>query len=1107
MKCPTCGEVNEGGYRFCRVCGHPITEAEASAAGGALPKPTSGIKTTPSVSTIAPTNDSIAYRLVATSGILSGRTFNITAKGLVVGRDQSKCQVVLVDDQISRQHAWVGLDESGQVVLRDHGSSNGSFINKVRVKEAVLKSGDEVSFGAGAKHMFRMESFVPAGPTVAVRRTQTDAEDGAIHTSVISQTDIAAAQADTASGGTVAIKLTDLMARPHLDLIVDKFAVKSEDIPDGGLVVGRDTGRCALVFDHASVSSVHATFSLQGGGVELTDQSANGTFVNGIRIKSTQLHDGDYITCGRYSGRSLIFRSGLEPQLKLENIDLDKEHIVIGRDPSCDVVIAHPVVSKKHAEIIKQNGKSLVVDLGSVNGTFVNGIRVKRHELQDMDRVVIGPSELHFRGGTLTHAPDGRVVRLDSVGLNFQVTDRNTGQPKLLLDDLSLVVKPKELIGLLGPSGAGKTTLMNALNGFVKPTSGKVLYNGVDLYHNLDAMKSTIGFVPQEDIMHRQLTVRQCLYYAGRLRLPDDTTEDEINHRVAEMLETLKIDPQRWDNPVATLSGGQRKRVSLGIELLPKPGVLFLDEPTAGLDPRTETLMMMLFRQLANQGSTIVITTHLLGSFGVLDKVVVLVQGRLAYYGPGTKFLEYFKAESPPDVYDDLTDNNTIPYALELKQKFQAAPLYQNLVVEPQREIPAERAPAKGQKGPSQNQQRRFSLRQFSTLLSRTWKLKFNDTAQTVLLLGQAPLIALLVALMSSGPNQVQTIFMAMFSSLWFGCSNAVREIVDEQTIYRRERQTGLKIPSYILSKLAVLSIVSLAQCVSVVFICLLINHALDLTLLEVGAAILVMFLVSVNGSLIGLMISSLVSTPEKALTLFPLVLIPELLLSGLFLPVRPIQTMIPVTVGQLYVESQRHAQPETVAQVESIAQPCEGVPYASFGATAAPSEGASSADQTATTEAEQGRMGHQVGVALVPSGQIGKCFHRFTPAADKGMPVAVQWLSALAISRWGLEALGDLCVHGAHSTGDAAYKILNTVAISLHPDDAPSLLRGLDGPPKYAPHVASGQESAAVPSDEALPLESHFVQDKGPYLAILTGYGALMLVVILIVMKRKDVK
>src|SRR5579872_2362773 len=147
--------------------------------------------------------------------------------------------------------------------------------------------------------------------------------------------------------------------------------------------------------------------------------------------------------------------------------------------------------------------------------------------------------------------------------------------------------------------------------------------------------------------------------------------------------------------------------------------------------------MMMLFRQLANQGSTIVITTHLLGSFGVLDKVVVLVQGRLAYYGPGTKFLEYFKAESPPDVYDDLTDNNTVPYALELKKRFQASPLYQNLVLEPQRNIPAEQLTASGAPTEAPTQEKGFSLRQFTTLLQRTWELKFSDKAQTALLFGQ----------------------------------------------------------------------------------------------------------------------------------------------------------------------------------------------------------------------------------------------------------------------------------------------------------------------------------------------------------------------------------
>lgn len=1088
MKCSGCGEVNEAGYRFCRVCGHPLSAAEEAAATVAIPVgPSPSEEAAPTVAVSTPSAAPPAFRLLATSGLLSGRNFSITSKGLTIGRDHTNCQVVLADDQVSRQHAWIGLNDAGQVVIRDKNSANGTYVNQARIQEVVLKPTDEISIGAGAKHLFRIESFVsaPAAKAPSAGRVAAAvAEEGQYSTSVLSQVDIAAAQEEEKTRGrTVAIKLTDLMARPHVELIVDKYAVKSEDIPDTGLAVGREPSRCQVVMDHPSVSAVHAQFSVKDGKVQLTDQSTNGTFVNGIRVKTAELHDGDYVTFGRYAGKSLIFRSGLEPQLKLESIDLTKDHLVIGRDPDCDVIVAHPIVSKKHAEIVKQNGKILIVDLGSTNGTFVNGIRIKRHELQELDRVVIGPSELHFRGGTLSHVPDRRVVRLDSVHLNFQVRDRNTGKPKLLLDDLSLVVKPKELIGLLGPSGAGKSTLMNALNGFVKPTSGKVLYNGVELYQNLEALKSTIGFVPQEDIMHRQLTVRHCLYYAARLRLPDDISDDEINHRVEEMLEILKLEPQRWDNPVATLSGGQRKRVSLGIELLPKPGVLFLDEPTAGLDPRTETLMMMLFRQLANQGSTIIITTHLLGSFGVLDKVVVLVQGRLAYYGPGTKLLEYFKAESPPDVYDDLTDNNTEPYAKELKKRFQESSQYRDLVIEPQKSIPAER-PAAAVPGQARPQGKGFSLRQFNTLLQRSWELKFSDRAQTILLFVQAPLVALLVALMAGAPNQVQTIFMAMFSALWFGCSNAVREIVDEQTIYRRERQTGLKIPSYILSKLVVLSLVALAQCASVVLICLLVNHALSLSLPEAGAAILIMFLVAVNGTLVGLLISSLVATPEKALTLFPLVLIPELLLCGLFLPVRPIQTVIPITVEQLF-EGKMFAQPEAKAKAQQTVHPSPG----EANPTAAPS------DQTAPTGAEQGRFAHQVVGAMTPSEQVTKAFHKYTPAPVEGMGTPIRWLSTLAISRWGLEALSDLCLHGAHSTQDYAYKIINTITISLHPDDVQKLEEGLE------------QSAESVAASGAFPLASSFWKDKGPYLGIMTGYAFMMIVIILMLMKRKDVK
>lgn len=1076
MRCPVCGENNEEGYRFCRSCGHDLPSAQATVLPAAA-APSSLETAHPVPST--PPEPPPTYRLLATAGVLSGRTFTIGPGGLAIGRDPANCQVVVADDEISRLHAWIGLNDQGEVVVRDRHSANGTFVNEVRVQEKVLRPTDEISVGSGRRHLFRIERVeVPqaqAPPAQAGSQT---------HTSLLNTLkEAAVGESKTA---TVELKLIDLMPRPHLELIVDRYAVCPIPIPDTGLIVGRDADSCNFLIEHPSVSGTHARLSLKEGKATLTDQSTNGTFVNGRRIGATELHDGDYITFGRYAGKSLIFKTGLESQLKIEKIDLAKDRVVIGRDSSNDVVIDHPVVSKKHAEITRQDGKVFIVDLGSRNGTFVNGIKVKRHQLQELDRIVIGPSELHFSGASLSHAPEAQVVRLDAQDVNFQVTDRNTGKPKLLLDDISLVVKPRELIGLLGPSGAGKSTLMNALNGFVKPTRGRILYNGADLYENLDSLKSTIGYVPQEDIVHRQLSVRRSFYYAAKLRLPEDLTEEEIWRRVEEMLDILKIARENWDNPVATLSGGQRKRVSLGIELLSKPGILFLDEPTAGLDPRTETLMMMLFRQLANQGSTIIITTHLLGSFGVLDKVVVLVQGRMAYYGQGTKFLEYFKAEVPPDVYDDLTDNNNVPYALELKKRYADSTLYRDLIAEPLKAVFQEKkSPPAGAEPAPKTTEPGFSLHQFKALTRRAWELKFGDRGQTLLLFLQAPLVALLVGLMASGHNQVQTLFMAMFAALWFGCSNAVREIVDEQTIYRRERQTGLKIPSYIFSKLAVLSLVALVQCFSVVLILLFVKGALYLEPGEVAGAVGILFLVAVSGTLIGLVISALVRTPEKALTLFPLVLIPELLLSGLFLPVQKIEPIIPITNEQLLSGELLAPQPSKDLFYEKanlrpgekmqVCHPCLPPP---------------GSETRANLDLGKGEVAHQVAAAVAPSESAQQCFHWYTQSPIAGMQHPVDWLSTLAVSRWGLEALSDLCIHGKHSTQDYSYAIINTVSVSLHGDDRKMLKDGLN----------------ARADLKDFPLPSAFWKDKGPYLEILAGHSLFMTLLVLFLMRRKDV-
>ncbi|MBZ5544933.1 MAG: ABC transporter permease, partial [Acidobacteriia bacterium] len=495
--------------------------------------------------------------------------------------------------------------------------------------------------------------------------------------------------------------------------------------------------------------------------------------------------------------------------------------------------------------------------------------------------------------------------------------------------------------------------------------------------------------------------------------------------------------------------------------------------------------------QLANQGSTIIITTHLLASFGVLDKVVVLVQGRLAFYGPGNKFLDYFKASVPADVYDDLTDNNTDSYAQELKKRFEESTLFKEQIAEPLKPAAPSARPSAAAEAPAAKE-KGFSLHQFQVLVRRNWELKFGDRGQTILLFLQAPLVALLVGLMAGEPNQIQTIFMAMFAALWFGCSNAVREIVDEQTIYRRERQTGLKIPSYVFSKLAVLAFVALVQCVSVVVILLFVGHALALGPNDLLGAIAIMFLVALNGTLIGLVISSLVTTPEKALTLFPLVLIPELLLSGLFLPVRPIQTLIPITVEQLF-EGKMFAQPEAKAKAAGMMKPQAAVagPSATPGAPAtAEKTGAEAAEGVA----QQGEAAHQVAAALAPSPQVEAAFHKYTPQPVAGMPTPVRWLSLLAVSRWGLEALSDLCIHGRHSIQDYAYKIINTVSITMHPDDIEKLERGLEAP------------AEAFSASGAFPLPSNYWKDQGPYLGILTVHLLVMMLAVLLLMKRKDV-
>ena len=317
--------------------------------------------------------------------------------------------------------------------------------------------------------------------------------------------------------------------------------------------------------------------------------------------------------------------------------------MVLGRDPQCDHVLDYPMVSWRHARITRDGASLFVEDLNSSNGTFVNGERIReRTAVKPGD--VVGLGSYRFLLGT-----DGNFRQRDYRG-DLTVEARGIcvdAVGRRLLEEVSLTIYPSEFVGLMGPSGAGKSTLMNVLNGYSPPRSGQVLINGRSLYRHFDEFRGLIGFVPQDDIIHSELTVREALFYSARLRLPKDFTNRDIHKRIDDVLAQLGlsgIDDVLIGSPTRKgISGGQRKRVNLAMELLTDPSVLFLDEPTSGLSSEDTLIVMQVLRKLADSGKTILLTIHQpsLEAFSKLDNVVVVGKdagssdaGRLAFYGP-----------------------------------------------------------------------------------------------------------------------------------------------------------------------------------------------------------------------------------------------------------------------------------------------------------------------------------------------------------------------------------------------------------------------------------------------------------------------------------------
>ena len=864
-----------------------------------------------------------------------------------VGRAAGECDIPFDHSRfpmVSRRHAELRF-ERGRWLVVDTDSSYGTFVNGQKIESPTeISAGKRLQFGIN-------------GPILIIEWTENSAVDFNFEIPVNPFENPPKGAAHPPKNERLPIPNFDTSPKSHSQVgqpnkpeparleFVGEHQQPPFLIDKSEISLGRDTN-CDVRFEPSAVmvSRRHADIRRANDGFSIYDNgSFNGTLINGQRISgAVKIYHDDEIQLGiggpilRFKHASQIspkqsnsitappnfpeMRTDIgsktmainlatlsgsdrrtesaKPQLLMSLIFGGSNELTVGRDEHNDIRLDGLQISNRHAKLVRTNSGISVEDLGSTNGVYINGKKISRQIIGAEDSLQIGTFLIRVDGAGNVNVFDTRAkTRIDAVNLTKTVKNRAGGGQIKLLDDVSLSIAPNEFVGLLGPSGAGKSTLMDAMNGMRSASSGSVLINNLDLYQNLGALKQSIGYVPQDDIIHRELTVERTLYYVAKLRLSRDVSAKEIRQIIDEVLDVTGLSERR-KVPISQLSGGQRKRVSIAVELITKPSIIFLDEPTSGLDPATEEKIMKLFRQIAESGRTVILTTHAMENVKLFDKIVVLMRGKLAFYGAPDEALKYLNANSFKELYDKLEApveaqiaqhgetgraKITEQTAQDWKQKFTRTPQYRQNVEEPLKKI----GKVASQSAKNKNRLGVFgAVRQFLTLSRRYAEVLFKDKLTLFILLIQAPIIALMTFLVM-GKNDPRDFvyFMLSLIAVWFGTSIAAREIVRESAVYRRERMVNLGILPYLGSKFFVLGIIVGGQCL-LLFVPLKIFDLLGVMPMPgefFGIPQLwTMFLTAAVGIALGLLVSALVKTSEMATSLVPLILIPQILFAGL---------------------------------------------------------------------------------------------------------------------------------------------------------------------------------------------------------------------------------
>ncbi len=642
-----------------------------------------------------------------------------------------------------------------------------------------------------------------------------------------------------------------------------------------------------IVLESPLVSRRHGAFVRRNGKWFITDEnSLNGLTFNDARIVERELAEGDLIRVDSnqqpYAEGVLFIIAFSSAEAQWQCMPLEGRRLTIGRSDACDIVLSHVCISRQHAVIEQKNGEWQILDKHSTNGIIINGMPIEGSaQLHEKDVIAIADARLIFTNHALYSCVFNKGFTVDAEDI---VIKRGKGsKTKTTVNRVSLNIHPGELVAIIGGSGAGKSTLLNAMCGYLPPNEGGVWVNGIHLYHNFESLKLLIGYVPQSDIVFNNLTVEDMLRYAASLRLPKDTSKAEMDESISKALELVELNDKRT-SVIRNLSGGQRKRTSIAVELLSDPGLMFMDEPASGLDPGTEQSLMLSLRRLADSGKTIVLVTHSTLQLKLCDRIVVMGNGgHLCFCGNYEETLAFFGVEDIIDVYHLIHSQ---------------AEMWERKYSEMRMQTDFKRAVTG-----TVPKRRNGGFSQALVLFARTFRLFMNDRHRMIMILAQAPILALLISMVAEKNVFAQNaysetrsvLFMLSCCGFWVGMLNAVQEICKERSILLREYMAGLSVNAYIGAKFVFMSILCLIQSFLLIILFILLNHIPSRGILLPFAIemCLTTFFTMLSATTMGLLVSALVRNADRAMAIAPLLLVPQILFAGIVFPLDGIKEIL----------------------------------------------------------------------------------------------------------------------------------------------------------------------------------------------------------------------